>query len=355
MVTPASLTGDELLAIPLDRPERLFTRSGLRSEYRALAKRWHPDVAGPAGETVFAHVTALYERAEQRLAEGVWDGPGRLELIATDGIRYLFRYRSRRAFELGQILIADSVIAYLVDPSQRDLFDRAVSAISGFRFADTGMRSEMGPCLPEIVARFETDGSEGGAAHLVLVIRKAADLLPLSDTLAHFGGKLPPRHVAWIMSSLFNLACWLEWAGLSHNAIDADAVFLSPRRHQCALLGGWWYSATTGAKLKALPGRSAAAIPESVLRDGRADPRIDGTLLRLLGRDLLGSAIGSRLAADRSIPAPLVAWLRLAADGDAVADYSAWREVLKASFGPRRFVPLRLTADDLYPAAFAAC
>ncbi len=343
MATPTALTGDELLAIPLDQPERLFTRTGLRDEYRALAKRWHPDIAGIPSDAVFAHVTALYERAEQKLAAGSWDGPGRLELVATDGIRYRFRYRSLRPFELGQMLIADSVIAYLVDPSQRDLFDRAAAMIAGFRFADATMRVEMSPCLPEIAACFET----GDGRHLVLVVRKNADLLPLGDALAHFGGKLPPRHVAWILSSLFNLACWLDWTGLSHNAIAADTVFLSPRRHHCALLGGWWYAARTGSKLAALPDWSAAALPPSVLGAGRADPRIDGTLLRLLARELLGSAIGSRLAADPAIPAPLAAWLRLAAEGDAVADYAAWRAVLQASFGPRRFVPLRLTVDDL--------
>ena len=104
--------------------------------------------------------------------------------------------------------------------------------MAGLRFADGRMAAQLQPGLPEIAARFET----ADRLALALVLRKAPDLLLLSDVLAHFNGRMDARQVAWIISSLLNLACYLDYARLAHNAILTDAVFISPPRHSSALL-----------------------------------------------------------------------------------------------------------------------
>ena len=57
---------------------------------------------------------------------------------------------------------------------------------------------------------------------------------------------------------------------------------------------------------------------------------------------------GARLARDKAAPQPMLDWLRLPASGSPVRDYQAWQQVLKASFGERRFVKLNLSTTDLY-------
>ena len=86
-----------------------------------------------------------------------------------------------------------------------------------------------------------------------------------------------------------------------------------------------------------------------MLERKRGDRRTDRELIRALGRELLGDVTGVRLARAKAAPAPMLDWLRLPAGDSAIYDYQTWmNQVLKASFGERRFVTLEITTDDLY-------
>src|SRR5262249_17943265 len=146
-------------------------------------------------------------------------------------------------------------------------------------------------------------------------------------------------------SSLLNLACYLDYAGLTHNAIGLDSVFVAPEAHRVALLGGWWYAAGRDERLRALPAHAAALAPPDMLSARRADIRLDLALIRGLRRTLLGDEM--RLARGGIAPRAMVDWLRGAASDAALRDYELWGSVLEASFGARRFVKLGVTASDI--------
>ena len=346
MNTVTTLSAAALLAIELSEPERLFTGDEeiAKQEFRVLAARWHPDRCPDAGTTgVFQHVNRLYEAAVRKLRGGIWHTPGLLVARATDGVTYQIRYRRERAFELGRLFIGREITAWVVRREHADLFRNALEIINRLPCADARMAVEVGRYLPEIVRHFETgDG-------WVLVLRKTPDLVLLRDVLDHCGGRLDARHVAWIISSLLNLACYLDYARLAHNAILTDAWFISPPRHSGALLGGWWYAVRQGEPMRAAPATTVQYAPFDVLDRKCGDSRTDRELIRALGRELLGDVTGVRLARDRAAPAPMLDWLRLPAGDSAIHDYRTWtNQVLKASFGERRFVKLEITTDDLY-------
>ncbi|MFX4865105.1 hypothetical protein ABTB62_20195, partial [Acinetobacter baumannii] len=78
-------------------------------------------------------------------------------------------------------------------------------------------------------------------------IRKTPDQLLLSDVLSFYKTTpFPLAHAGWIINGLLNIACYLEHSRLTHNAISAETVFVSPLRHTVHLLGGWWYSTLVG-------------------------------------------------------------------------------------------------------------
>jgi hypothetical protein len=341
-----ALTADQILAIPAIEPERLFTGdpAAARAEYRKLASIWHPDHNPDArAAAVFDHIAGLYRRAESRLAGGTWLVPGLLKLTAVNGQAYEIRYRKRRPFELGDLFIGRGVVAYVLTGEYTDLWRAATSTVDGFRFANPAMQAEVARYLPSPAGAFETRDAS------VLVIKKAAKHVLLADLLEHVGGTLAPEHMAWILSSLLNVACYLRYAGLTHNAISLDTYFVAPSDHSGALLGGWWYAAARGAKLRALPAQSLRLLPPDMLGAKRADPRLDLDLIRGVGRALLGDESGASLGRDGRVPAPLRHWLRLASSGDAVQEYDYWqRHVLTESFGARRFVPLHVSADAIY-------
>lgn len=342
------LSAGEILSIPSDQPECLYTedQEAARSEYRSLAAFWHPDRhhAAEAGQ-VFGHIGVLYRAAQARWAGGSWRQPGLQVLTALDGTRYEIRYRKQHAFELGDVLISPTMVAYLICREHEDLYAAALRVIAGLPFAHAQMQAQMTPSLPKVVCAFETRDV------LVLVLAKTPQQVSLVDLLAYAAGCLDPRHVAWIVSRLFNIACYLDYAGLTHNALSPQSCFVDPTGHGVALLGGWWYACRQGGRLLALPERSVALATPDLLSGKHADTRLDLAAIRSIAHELLGDERGGRLAADAGVPAALQQWLRLASTGNARQDYQQWQSrTLPDSFGPRRFVRWDVSADDIYPA-----
>jgi hypothetical protein len=335
-IDAAGLSAAAILAIPADEPERLFPKDAdaLKKSFRKLAMRWHPDrcTEGSAA-AVFAHLELLRGKGEEKLAEGTWQTPGLLELTATNGKAYEIRYGQRSTFELGTQYTSTAQVVYVVDKAYADLFKNGVAAIKGLKFAHDGMRKEMARNLPVIKAEIETKD-----AH-VLVLEKAPDMIRLRDLLEQTGGAMDPKHVAWTLSNLYNVACYLRFNQLTHNDLSLDTVFVSPEHHGGTVLGGWWYATACKSKLKALPTRSVERAPSDVLRSHKADARVDLELIRAIGRELLGDPLGTRLSWSKEVPKAFATWLRAPASADALADYKAWHgHVLPGSFGPRRFV-----------------
>jgi len=344
----ATLSAAALLAIPEDRPERLFRGSAddARKMYRQLAMQWHPDRSrDPRAQAVFQHIQRIYAQAEEKIVLGDWQCRGTLQLTALDGKTYAINYLRRHRFELGSVVVAGTVAAFVVDCDHADLVQRAERTIGGLRYADEGMREQIARHLPA----YPFAGAFRTASAYVVVMRKTPDLLLLRDVLDHFGGRLDPRHVAWVVSSLLNLCCYFQYAGITHNALSLETCFMSPRDHSVAVLGGWWYAAASGASMIAAPADTVEWGPHDLLHAGRADIRTDLELVRAIGRELLGDISGMRLARESTAPRAMIDWLRLPASNNPIEEYRTWRtRVLHDSFGARRFAELPLTQSELY-------
>ena len=271
MIHPAdtsNLTAEAILSVPLTEPEPVFPDPArLHHQWRSLAARWHPDRNSPESPAteVFQHINALYAMARNKAAAGEWAKPGVLRLTAIDGRCYELRYRRRTAFELGEVFIGSRTLVYAVNAADLDLYQAAIGAIGGLSSADAPMRQEMAGRLPVIKAAVNT------ADRSFLILRKDPDIVALSDLMGYLGGKLDPRHAAWIVSGLESIACYLDWAGIMHGAIAPETVFVSPRRHSVALLGGWWYVKAFGQAIKAIPERTARLMPPMLAARPMAD------------------------------------------------------------------------------------
>ncbi len=344
----ASLSAAALLAIPEDRPERLFAGGldDIKKAYRLLAMKWHPDRSSePLALSVFQHVQRMLESAETKIALGDWPGRGLVKLAATDGKTYQIDYLRRHRFELGAMYVSATVVAFEIDRAHADLVGNAERAIPNLSFAGDAMRAQIAPQLPAFpfAGAFETPNA------YVVVMRKRPELMLLRDVLDHVGGRLDPRHAAWVVSSLLNLCCYFQYAGITHNALSPDTCFISPPAHSVAVLGGWWYAARSGESMAAAPARTLDWAPRALRASKRADIRTDLELVRATGRELLGDISGVRLGRDSDAAQAMIDWLRLPASSDPIEEYRTWRsQVLHDSFGVRRFAELPLTQSDIY-------
>lgn len=355
-----TLLANDILAIPEDRPERLFSSGDaavVKSEYKALARKWHPDHnPDPIAGQVLAHINVLFAKAERLIALGVWHVPGLLKLTGKDGVIRNVRYKRHHRMAIGDLYYGSKYVTFVIANEFADLFENAKARISFFAFKDERMEKHMSPCLPKIAACFETTDQKS-----VMVVEKAEDQYLLADIVAHFGKKVPadivPRHVAWIVNRAYEIASYLEIAKLTHNAIGLDTLFVSPKTHAASLLGGWWYALPVGSRMVAAPGKYLRFLPNSLGSFDKAEGKtvykagtlFDLELIRAMGREMLGDISGSSFSYSKPAPEPMLSYLRRISSGKALNDYEEWdKQVLPACFGKKVFTLLDLNDDDVF-------
>jgi hypothetical protein len=337
-----SVNADNLLKIK--KPEILFSKDNIKAEFRALALKWHPDKCkDPRCSDVFSHISILYNLGLQKIEKDYWNTFGLLEITSIEGKKFNIRYKSMIPFELGVMYVGDTVVAFSVSKSHKLLYKSFLDNIHKLGYTSDKMKAEFSRYLPNIQAEVETTDN------LILVLKKTPDVLPLSVVLNYFDGVIDPKGVAWIVSSLHNIHCFLQFNGISHNNIDLNTYFVSPENHSGLLLGGWWYTAGIGKPLKSVPTKTYEYMSVKSRNNKTADIGVDGELIRSLARKLLGDETGITLASKYKVPQDFVSWIRLSGSKKAVDDYKTWRnKVVVSAFGERRFTKMDINITDAY-------
>lgn len=324
------MKADTIIAIT--QPERLFPGdlAAAKQRYRALSKQWHPDHGGDA--LVFAHIAKLWKLAEHRLIAGGWEGGALTTFRDRTGVEWTRQSRTGAPFIHGHSLICDDCVIYLANQDTEPALLTNFHTIDGrFNFASNRMREEFERYLPKITKSVQLQDDRR-----YLEIAKTPDLLRLRDVVTHLG-PLDSKHTAWIVSSLLNLCCYLQFTGLVHGDISPDTYFISPKYHSGALLGGWWYVTPQGSQLTLLPKRTVGVLPFKTRLTKIASSQVDLELVRLTAREVAAP-----------MPEPMRTWLTEPGNGDAVQQYQQWSAILKQTFGERRFIQMLLDADTVY-------
>lgn len=340
-------TADRILGTDVGQAGSLFPGdvAQVRKAFRAMAKEWHPDLnADPRASAVFSHLKKLSDAAIRaaagataRVATGAKE-----TFVRADGSKLAVRYARRHPTGFGEAFIGAHSLTYRFDAEWRDVAEAEEARCLGFPYADKAMEAAVSRYLASLERRIDLAG--GG---VLLVFRRPADTVLMTDMIGHLG-RVPAVHVAWIVSSMMNLACYLQWAGLVHGAIAPENVLVRPERHSLVLVGGWGFSVKSGERPVALPRRTLEMAPCMGVKGQVADHALDLDLVRATGRELLGHSAGGGIRMDREVPGPMADWLLAASDGDAVSEYGEWTRVLEASFGPRKFVPMGMVPTDVY-------
>ena len=340
-------SADEILAFT--EPEQAYTGDPFKAEKELHHYKieWHPDRnKDPRATEVLLHLTNLYDKAVHKLKSGIWNQDDSTLLLRDlkDILKpFKISYYKKHLFELGEIYIGESHVTYLVRREHKDLYDNALRIIKSFKFADKDMEKEMSHYLPQILYSFDT------STHHVLILKKNLDLILLKDLNEYVDGNLDPKHVAWIMSSLYNLTCYFEYAGITHNALSLDTYWVSPEGHSGVILGGWWYALKKDEILRKLPAKTFNWIPPAIISKRVANIRIDLELIRAMGREMLGGDANKvHMVRTCGAPLPLINWVCYSSVGRALKEYQAWTTCLESSFGVRKFTKLEVSVKDVY-------
>lgn len=336
---------DEILEMKY--PYQLYTgdKDIAKKEHIDLLKRFHPDLHKNSEEykNVTSKINELYSEAIKLFDNGNWIEDGIIKITSSDGQKYSMKYSVDYSFELGKYYIGNKSILYLIEKEYLDFVDNALNKIKNLKYENDNMKNEFEKYFPKILKKFDTSDEKVG-----ILIEKPEDAYSLKDILNYYNGKVPPRHVVWILSSIYNIACYLYYNNLSHNGITIDNYYISPSYHSGFLLGGWWYAVFLDEKLFGVSNEIYNIMSPDMKSSKKGTYLLDLESIRLIGRTLLGDKNGISLIKDLDIPRPLIDWVRGVPLNDSMKEYKLWDKVIKQSYGDRKFIKMDINKDKLY-------
>lgn len=338
------LSATDIMNLSLADARSLFPGSDkdVKHAYRDMAKHWHPDIShDPMAAQVLAHLTFLRDGIVGRRAGVAGDLKERV-YVTNDGTKIRFKYLTIRQGDIGDVLVGKRTIAYEVPSDFADVAANELERIRSIRFANDGMKEQMQNYLPVVEKVLVTSDK------IVTILKRPEDCVLLADLIAHYGGRIPAVHVAWLVSSLENMCCYLGYLGIAHGALSPSNILVCPSRHSIVLVGGWGFATEFGKRPLALPERTASRIPALAVSGSAVDAKTDLTLLRATAQDALGSSGGGGLMMDKSVPEQVARWLLLPPKAKAADDYESWDVCLAEAWGKRTFVKMDVDPRKIY-------
>ncbi len=343
---PLALSADQIYNIPVTSPERLFTQTDIKKQWQRFSRKWHPDRStfDPSGK-VLAHIQNIYKEALKRLDSGTWKGAAEIRFNTGAGKTFRFAYRTMHEIELGKMYVAKTKLMFVVKKDYEDLFDNGIKRMKAIKYP-AALKKEFERYFPKV--KFVDKTTDIG---LVAVLDKPEGAVLLQDLIDYMpDDRIDPKHVAWITSSLYNIATFLDHTGVCHNSIIPTAIFIDPVNHAAFLLGGWWYATESGGKLKAVPSALLKTLPKEVFDTKLANTMYDRKAVKGVAIACLGdpTMIGSKLLMRTDVPKPMTSWVRAPSGTDAIGEYDGWYKTLKTCFGKRKFIKFDVDVDDIY-------
>lgn len=327
-----------ILAIPENHPHLLFPdRTTVEETFRTLARKWHPDLnSDPQSKVVFQHVNSLFSAAKKALAQNTWGYGDVLTITGSKGEKH-YPFLRQQPFELGELYVCERKLIFATRREHDELCKRFLASTKAFAFPSDQMKTEFHDNLPRNTHTI----ANGDRAYTI--IDKAPELIRLADIIAK-KGPMDPKHVAWSLSRMYNMCCWLEFSGLRHLDISPETFYINPETHGGALLGGWYFS-------KGPKDEKALAAPARTAHYATMDAnKAHLSMVKQTGRRLFGAVSSATLNANPGVPDYLKRWLTSPAGDNPVREYEMWHKTLEQCFGKRRFTPYPLTPQDIYGA-----
>lgn len=314
----------------------------VKAKYKELAKEWHPDTNHhPDASSVFAKITELYNKALELLKDGQWEKTNYILISKTDGKKIALNYDTYFKFELGICYVTRTKVVYILDNDKEKYYNNAIQRIKGLKYKDKQMEDKLSRCLPKIYQTFKTNNGK-----YIIVLEKTEDVYPLKNVLEYFNNHIDDKHVAWIVSRLCNLTCYLKYNGLVHNGININNCFVSPEHHSILLLGGWWYATKEDERMIGTTKDIFSIMSVSAKGAKKSSTITDLESVKLLGRQLLGETNCRKLSLDTSIPKPFINYLISGSSNNSYEEFSKWDKALEESYGKRRFIKMEI--DNIY-------
>jgi len=237
------------------------------------------------------------DRAKATDYDYLWNNCETASFVTADDTDLTIRYIYVCTYDGIKMYVGRETVVFEYSSLQEELLDKSIKNIGMVTYPSADMK-DLNRCIPRGKGSYRLKDNR-----LLWAISKDEGLFPLP-----LFGNLAYEDVAWIVSRLENIACLLEYNEMTHGGIDPETVFINPKTHEAALLGGWHKA-----------GKSDFFDSTKDLKDIRI------TAKKLLGDGYVG------------IPEMFKDFISKAPKKEAYEDFKYWDEVIEKGLGGRRF------------------
>lgn len=316
----------------------------IKNTYIELCKKYHPDNIAISGmdslpeETiskVMSKINELYVLAMFMIKKGIWEKSGFIKIRKSETKAYELRYSSDYSFELGHVYLTCKKIVYVIADDKKKYADNLVDNLRKIRYTNSKMSENFSSSMPNIYDYFvDVTG------RAVIIMDKEEGYYPLREVLHYYDDKLDPRHVAWIISRLSNIACLFEMNGITSNGLTVDNLLISPKDHGIAVHGAMFYMSECGSRMIGTVNDVFVVMPDKYKCSKEASIETDLESIKMIGRELCGEKNIVKFRELSKVPEKMKIFLSKGTSRSAYTEFQCWDKSLHESFGARRFVKM---------------
>jgi hypothetical protein len=289
----------------------IFDYSNLEKSYKALLKKYHPDIGGSNED--FMYLQEMYAVAKKELSSGVIVSSSFISFPAQN---ILYTFETYYDFGYGKVFWDKTNLIYQFKQGQIG------SVFTDFRRHGVSQENFEGKILPSLPKKSDVTEFEAGGSRFVVMKSYGDYLLQYVINRAD----IPIETAIWIFNRLYALGCYMQAAKIYNLDISPYTVLLNLERHCVSLFGGWWYTATSKSPLK-MPVRTFKLLPRKVKEKKHCTIEVIGELIHATMNDIFHG---------REIPAPFEKWLRLPACSNILDEYEVWEHTVMGKICPVR-------------------
>ena len=297
------LTIKDILAAK--RPSDIFTSEGQRKEqYKKLVRIFHPDVCKITDKDTCVRVMQIVNE------------------LYTKPFKDQFEFDTK-SIEFEHVVKTDFGFMY-VDTNKLYFLTQSRKLVESYPHAmpyeSEVEEKKVSLALPEIVM------CKHSATNSLLTTNRPLGFDPLElvkDSL----GTIPPRHIAWMISRLLYLCCYMEHNNIINGGLNMKTLFVDTKNHMM-WFPNWFFYTEIGQPLKGLNNLVKNVLPTEIISKKVADKIIDQESIKLIGR-CLGESEGQ---CEKFLKKPIKI-------GTPSVDlFKEWSKALDDTYGPRKFV-----------------
>lgn len=309
----------------ITEPEKLFTKDGIANEYKAMAKRFHPDNYVHGSHAAFIKINELHTEGLRKIIEGTWDNH-ELIMVTPAGRVFKLKYDKKEKTEYGNRFISrehSALSTHLDNFSKR--FRKNVCHAQAYIKTNVKLHENFTNLIPVLNTN---DFASPLYGELLMMNRPLPEFYSIQSVL-NTNEVIPHKQATWIISRLMNLAVLLNKSGMVHNGITTESVFINVHEHTAALLDGWWYSTKKGTKVKSVPTENVNLLSTKERSSKIITSKFDLECIKQIGRKLQSD----------DTPIQIKQWLKIPATDNVLKELEHWQDsIIIAAYGERKFV-----------------